>query len=55
MDKKLQALDHKSQVRSWDLCHHIHHELGQSSRYSFWPKYTNAIKQEGYPSLEMGQ
>ena len=30
------SIDH---LQSWDLCHSIHHELGHSSRYRFWPKY----------------
>ena len=34
------------------MCHSIHYELGHPPRYSFWPKYTRAIKQKGCSSLE---
>ena len=47
-----------SQVQSTmelGLVSSIHHELEHSARYSFWPKYTYAIKQEGCLNLEMLQ
>ena len=52
-------VDHKSAVacsglRSWDLCHSIHHELGRSSRYSFWPKYTHAIISKKFVQVRTG-
>ena len=31
-------------LQSWDLYHSIHHEMGNSERYSVWLKCTLAIK-----------